>query len=72
MSGIDKGAEEARIKASAMLVNALGDSALRVCISKIEEPEQMLKLLDKRYASNRAATRISVLTATLFEEVSRH
>ncbi len=45
-----------------MLVNALGDSALRVCISKIEEPEQMLKLLDKRYASNRAATRISVLT----------
>ncbi len=30
MAGTDKGAEEA--KASAMLVNALGDSALRVCI----------------------------------------
>ncbi len=51
MSGTDKGAEEARVKASAMLVNALGDSALRVCISKIEETEQMLKLLDKHYAS---------------------
>ncbi len=48
MSGTDKGAEQARVKASAMLVNALDDSALRVCISKIEEPEQMLMLLDKR------------------------
>ncbi len=36
-----------------------------MCISRIEEPEQMLKLLDKRYASNRAATRISVLTARI-------
>ncbi len=50
-------------KASAMLVNALGDLALRVCMNEVSEPMKMLKLLDNRYASSRAATRISVLTS---------
>ncbi len=54
---------EVKEKASAMIVQALGDSALRVCISKIDEPLEMLELLDKRYASTRSATRISLLTA---------
>lgn len=50
-------------KASAMLTCALGDYALRVCSSQITEPMKMLGLLDKRYASTRTATRISVLTS---------
>eukprot|EP00171_Calliarthron_tuberculosum_P000561 IDg561t1 len=55
--------QDVKDKASAMIVGALGDSALRVCISKIDDPMGMLKLLDSRYASTRAATRISVLTS---------
>lgn len=38
-------------KSSAMMVAALGDSALMVCSSKISEPLEMLDLLDKRFAS---------------------
>ena len=50
-------------KASAMIVNALGNSALRVCSNHVSEPMDMLATLDARYASTRATTRISVLTA---------
>lgn len=46
-----------------MIVNALGDLALRICMSHIEKSFKMLKLLDNTYASNRAATTISVLTS---------
>lgn len=49
-------------KASAMLVAALGDKALRVCSSKIGEPLEMLKMLDNLFASSHTATRISALT----------
>lgn len=54
--------EDVKNKSSAMLVAALGDTALRVCSSKIGEPLEMLKMLDNRFASSRTATRISVLT----------
>lgn len=55
--------QDVKDKSSAIMVAALGDTALRVCSAKIGEPLQMLDLLDKRFASNRTATRISVLTA---------
>ncbi len=54
---------EARRKSSAIIVAALGDSPLRVCISKRNDPMAMLELLDKRYASSRASSRISTLTS---------
>ena len=54
--------EEIKDEASSILVSALGDSAFRVCSSKVNEPLEMLSLLDKRYASSRASSRISVLT----------
>jgi len=56
-------AEEIKEKSAAILVNALGDSAFRVCSSQVSEPLKMLELLDLRYASTRAATRISILTS---------
>lgn len=40
-------------------------SALRVWSSHVNDPMKMLKTLDARYASTRAATRISVLTTIL-------
>lgn len=54
--------EETKSKASALIVSALGDTALRVCSSRIGDPLNMLKMLDNRCASSRTATRISVLT----------
>eukprot|EP00171_Calliarthron_tuberculosum_P019463 IDg19463t1 len=50
-------------KAAAMLTQALGDVPFRVCSAKAGNPILMLELLDKRYASTRAANRISVLTS---------
>lgn len=50
-------------KAAAMLTQALGDAPFRVCSSKAGNPILMLELLDMRYASTRAASRISVLTS---------
>ena len=54
---------ETKDKAAALLVHALGDSALRVCSAHIDEPLSMLSLLDTRYASNRASNRVSILTS---------
>lgn len=51
-----------KVKASAMLVSARGESALSVCPVKIGESLEMLSMLDNRHASNGPATRISVLT----------
>lgn len=59
--------QDIRDEAASILVTALGDSAFRVCSSKVRDPLGMLDLLDKRYASCRAASRISVLT-TLFSK----
>lgn len=50
-------------KAAAMLTQALGDVPFRVCSTNAGNPVLMLELLDKRYASTRAANRISVLTS---------
>lgn len=47
-------------KASALIVGALGDAALRVCSSEIGSPLKMLELLDSRFASSRTTTRISI------------
>lgn len=55
--------QEVKDKASSILVSALGDNAFRVCSAKVSEPLEMLSLLDKRYASQRASSRISVLTS---------
>lgn len=45
-----------------MLVGALGDAALRGCASQIGYAIKMLEMLDNRFALNRTAIRISVLT----------
>ena len=50
-------------EAASILIEALGDTALRVCRTKVYDHIAMLELLDKRYASNRAASRISLLTS---------
>lgn len=49
-------------KASGIIISALGDAPLRVIIDADDNPSQMLKLLDARYASNRTVTRIAVQT----------
>jgi gag-polypeptide of LTR copia-type len=49
-------------RACSIIIAALGDSALSVVSAVDEKPDQMLKLLDERYASSRAASRISVQT----------
>ena len=49
-------------KAAALLANALGDHPFRVCSSALDNPMEMLNLLDARYASTRAASRVSILT----------
>lgn len=59
----EKCTEEVKEKAAALLVNALGDSPLRVCSSSLDDPITMIELLDARYASDRAVSRISVLTS---------
>lgn len=59
---------EVKEEATALLVNALGYSAFRVCISSVDNPLGILDLLDARYASKRAASRINVLT-TLYTKL---
>jgi len=59
---IEKCPDDIKEKATALLVNALGDTALRVCSSELDEPLKMLDLLDARYASDRTSSRISLLT----------
>lgn len=53
--------QDTKDKSLAMMVAALGDSALRVCSAMIGEPIKMSDLPDKRFASNRMATPILVL-----------
>lgn len=48
---------------SAIMVNALDNTALRVCSSETSEPIKMLELLDSRFESNRTSSRISILTS---------
>ena len=50
-------------KGSVMFVHALGNSAPRVCSTHVSEPMDMIATLNARYASTRATTPISVLTA---------
>jgi len=58
----DKCEDKIKEQATALLVNALGDIALRVCSDELENPIKMLELLDARYASSRTSSRISLLT----------
>lgn len=51
-----------RTKAVHILISLLGDVPLRVVESVIGKPATMLFLLDERYASTRAASRISLMT----------
>jgi gag-polypeptide of LTR copia-type len=55
--------ETIKDKSTALIVSALGDSAFRVCAPEAGDPIAMLHMLDKRYASKRAASRISLLTS---------
>jgi len=57
-------------KASSLLISGLGKSAFPVCSSAIYDPLKMLELLDARFASKRATTRISVLTAVYQKKYS--
>ena len=50
-------------KTEAILVSGLGDAALRTCMSASPDVIKMIDLLDKRYASRRAASRIAILTS---------
>lgn len=54
--------QDVKDKSLGIMVAALGDTALRVCSAKIDEPLEILDLLDKRFASNRTATCVSILT----------
>lgn len=54
--------QDVKDKASAIPVSPLGDTALRVCSSEIGEPIKMLEILNNRFAFNRTATRMSVLS----------
>lgn len=51
-----------REKASGIIISSLGDAPLRVVMDVDDDPVQMLKLLDSRYASNRTVSRIAVQT----------
>lgn len=59
-SGTDAAA--AKAKGANILVQALGDAPLRVCMSHTKEPLKMLESLDTRYGSRRVSSRISQLT----------
>lgn len=59
--------EDIKNNSWAMLVAALGDTALCVCASQIGQPSKTLEMLDSRLASSRTATGISVLT-TMYTE----
>ena len=63
---------EVKQKSSAMIIHALGDAALRVCMSDVDEPLEMLASLDSRYASNRATTRIALLTSLYAKRYRNH
>jgi hypothetical protein len=49
-------------RACSIIIAALGDSPLRVVADVDDDPDRMLALLDDRYASSRAASRIAVQT----------
>jgi len=55
--------EEIKSKATGILVTALGDTALRSCMSAYPNTMQMIEKLDDCYASKRAASRIALLTS---------
>lgn len=50
-------------KATQIILSSLGDVPFRVVESEIGNPSTMIYHLDERYASNTAATRISILTS---------
>lgn len=54
--------QERRDKASAIIVAALGDKALRVVRHVIEDPAQMMTKLDERYNSKTLAAKISKMS----------
>lgn len=56
-------AEDIKEKSTALIVNALGDTPLRVCSDKLDDPMGLLTLLDARYASCRTTSRVSLLTS---------
>ena len=49
-------------KASAIIISSIGDGPLRVIEDVDDDPQKMLRMLDERYASNRATSRIAVQT----------
>lgn len=63
--------QETRDEASSIIFAALGDSAFCVCSSTVDDPLGMLSLLDRRYASNRASSRISLLTSLFSKKYQR-
>lgn len=62
--------QDLKDKSSAMMVDALEDTGLRVCSAKIGELLRMLDLLDKRFASIHRATWISILLAMYLKHFS--
>lgn len=60
--------DEIKDKASAILINALGDTALRVSSSEISQPIKMFELLDRRFSSTLTSSRISILSSLYSKE----
>lgn len=54
--------QDAKYKASAMLMSALSASALHLCSGQISDQIKMLEMLDNQFPSNRTTTSISALT----------
>lgn len=55
--------QQTKYKAEAIIAQSLGDTPLRVCSGQPYDPKEVIEMLDKRYASSRSTTRISVLTS---------
>lgn len=62
--------EDTKEKAIALISASLGDAPFRVCSANQNDPMAKRGLLDKRYASDRATTRISTLKTVYSKQFS--
>ena len=55
------GTVDEKSRASAIIINGIGDKPLRVIQNQVGDPQKMLQKLQERYASSRVATRMSLM-----------
>ena len=58
-----QGTEEEKDQAAAIVVNAIGDTPLRVCQHNVKDALGMLRPLDERFSSTRLSSKVACLTA---------